>query len=282
MPSNAYSSGCASACGDSSGPAHARGKRRVRGALDAGRDSGENARGRDDAGGRLGQESATAGGPALGQSGAGNVRDAGVEQSVRRDQALELPANAGHHGRIGNQHPRARRGRKSAQDHREVEAEHGVVAPIVGGLEQVHAGCRRVGCREPGREPGLHGGSAIGERRRISESLCAPREPLQIIAGNFRVDIERRPGDGNTTGHAAGIAAGAHLRRTAQQPVRDGVVGTFAYRCRASGGRQARAHCGLPLRCALRYSRSGRPFARMENLRAARSGIRARGGPSRG
>src|SRR5258706_3702500 len=56
--------------------------------------------------------------------------------------------------------------------------------------------------------------------------------------------------------------------------LRSGSLGTEAL------GAARRAH-RRPSRCALRYSHSGRPVALIGDLRAARSGIRTRGGPSR-
>ena len=185
MPSNAYSNGWVSVCGASNVQPMPR-KRGVRCLRDGPGDSGKRTRGGQDAGGRFGEESTAARRPSLGKHDAGTVRDAGVEQSVRRNEAFELAGNAATTAASATSSARAYRAGKPAQDHREIEAEHGPVSPIVGHILQMHARRWRVAGRKPDRKPRLHGGSALGERGRISESLRAPGQPLQIIAGNFR------------------------------------------------------------------------------------------------
>ena len=208
---------------------------------------GKRARGGDDAGGGLGEESAAARRPALGKRDAGTVRDAGVEQSVRRDEAFELAGNAGDDRRIGDEQPRARR---AAQARAGPSRGRSRTPPGCASRRSHPARCTRVGGGSPAASQTasqrLHGGGALGECGRISESLRAPGQPLQIIAGNFRVDIRRRSGRRDTACHAAGMGAGAQLRRPGQQPIRDRAIVALDRRRQAGGegdahGRRARA-----------------------------------------
>jgi hypothetical protein len=181
--------------------------------------------------------------PSRGQGGASVEKARGANFTVGAGKLVELFDQPSNDVMRQLDQMRLRRSAQAAQQHREVEKKHRVVAPVFRVVGQVSARSCQRSAIELARGPvrGTRGGNGKIVTRPVGVHF---RKPVQVIARDLRIDIAGAPSAVHRSGDGAGMDAITQLHLRRKQP------GADARCCRARSPRQSavpivprRNHC---------------------------------------